>query len=64
MPLVWNPFCNRFGAPSKRYQKRQIDERSKFEFSQYADTTTCLVEDASSACDLFKKLDLFRLWVL
>jgi len=33
----------------------------EFKLSQYADDTTCLVEDTSSASNLFKKLDLFRL---
>jgi len=33
----------------------------EFKLSQYADDTTCLVEDTSSASNLFKKLDLFTL---
>ena len=33
----------------------------EFKLSQYADDTTCLVEDTTSASNLFKKLDLFRL---
>ena len=33
----------------------------ELELSQYADDTTCLVEDTSSASNLFEKLDLFRL---
>ena len=33
----------------------------EFKLSQCADDTTCLVEDTSSASNLFKKLDLFRL---
>lgn len=33
----------------------------EFKLSQYADDTTCLVEDTTSAGNLFKKLDFFRL---
>jgi len=36
-------------------------DSKEFKISQYADDTTCLVEDASSASKLFEKVDLFRL---
>ena len=34
---------------------------NEFKLSQYANDTTCLVEDTTLASNLFKKLDLFRL---
>ena len=36
-------------------------DSKEFKLSQYADDTTCLVEDTSSASNLFEMLDLFRL---
>ena len=36
-------------------------DSKEFKLSQYADDTTCLVEDTSSASKLFEKVDLFRL---
>ena len=36
-------------------------DSKEFKLSQDADDTTCLVEDISSASNLFEKLDLFRL---
>ena len=36
-------------------------DSKEFKLSQYVDDTTCLVEDTSSASNLFEKLDLCRL---
>ena len=36
-------------------------DSKEFRLSEYADDTTCLVQDTSSASNLFEKLDLFRL---
>ena len=36
-------------------------DSKEFKLSRCADDTTCLVADASSASNLFEKLDLFRL---
>jgi len=36
-------------------------DSKEFKLLQYADDTTCLVEDTSSASNLLEKLDLFRL---
>ena len=41
--------------------KSLLINSKEFKLSQYADDTTCLVEDTSSASKLFEKVDLFRL---
>ena len=41
--------------------KRLSLSSKEFKLSQYADYTTCQVEETSSTSNLFKKLDLFRL---
>ena len=43
--------------------KGQSLDSKEFKLSQYANDTTCMVDDTSSASNLFEKLDLFRLYV-
>ena len=49
------------GIRSDNSIKGLLLNSTEFKLSQCADDTTCLVEDTSSASNLFKKLDWFRL---
>ena len=44
----------------KKIKGLSLDSKD-FKLLQYADDTTCLAEDTSSASTLFEKFDLFRL---
>jgi len=64
VPPFWCPLSVELLASAIRSDKSikgLLLDSKEFKLSQYADDTTCLVEDTSSAGKLFEMVDLFRL---